>query len=182
MVASSGTRFGEQPWNSIRNMRVASWKHAAVSYVEQHGVPPQPKDRGAEQGDVDGPMECSLTLGAVARDTRSAIHRQQRQGQLPWACETSADVVTSQDDFDRRVEMSRTYQEQRANAVDHTDDPRLEVQRGGGIADFWYLDGGDVLCCPELVEPFFAAFDQANPRVGAERSCPKTEVIYYCTP
>ena len=31
---------------------VAGWKHRAVSHVEQDGVPPLPKDRGAEQVDV----------------------------------------------------------------------------------------------------------------------------------
>ena len=27
------------------------------------------KDRGAEQGDVDGPLECSLAPGMVAAET-----------------------------------------------------------------------------------------------------------------
>ena len=29
-------------------------------------------------------------------------------------------------------------------------DPRHEVQTAGGLADFWYLDDGDVLCDPLL--------------------------------
>ena len=29
-------------------------------------VQPMPKHRGAQQGNVDGPLECSLALGTVA--------------------------------------------------------------------------------------------------------------------
>ena len=49
---------------------VAGWKHRALSIEEQEGVQPMPKDRGAEQGDVDGPLECSLALGMVAAEAR----------------------------------------------------------------------------------------------------------------
>ena len=37
-----------------KHAAVAGWTHRALFYVEQ-GVQPMPKDRGAEQGDVDGP-------------------------------------------------------------------------------------------------------------------------------
>ena len=43
-----------------------------LSHVEQEGLWPMPKDRGAEQGDVDGPLECSLALGMVAAETRGS--------------------------------------------------------------------------------------------------------------
>jgi len=55
--------------------------------------------------------------------------------------------------------------------------PDNEVQKGGGIAEFWYLDDGDILCDPELVLPYLQAFDVANPCTGAERNLVKTEVI-----
>ena len=42
-----------------------------------------PKDRGAEQGDVDGPLECSLALGMVAAETRGRA-AQQASGSLTW--------------------------------------------------------------------------------------------------
>ena len=32
-----------------------------------------PKDRGAEQRDVDGPLECSSALGLVAAETRGRV-------------------------------------------------------------------------------------------------------------
>ena len=41
----------------------AVWKHRNLSHVEQEELAPMPKDRGAEQGDVDGPLECSLAQG-----------------------------------------------------------------------------------------------------------------------
>ena len=47
---------------------------------------PMPKDRGAEQGDVDGPeltlLECSLALEMVA-ETQGSIAAQQAAGALP---------------------------------------------------------------------------------------------------
>eukprot|EP00973_Karenia_brevis_P053699 7460978-Karenia_brevis.AAC.1 len=63
--------FGLQEWRAIRDAVQAEvptlapavvWKHADVSYVEQEGVEPQAKDRGAEQGDTYGPAETGLTL------------------------------------------------------------------------------------------------------------------------
>ena len=48
----------------------AAWKHRSLSHGEQEELAPMPKDRGAEQGDVDGPLECSLALGMVAAETR----------------------------------------------------------------------------------------------------------------
>jgi hypothetical protein len=58
-------------------------------------------------------------------------------------------------------------------------DPRHEVQAHGGLADYWYLDDGDILCDPLLVYHFLASFDGSNGEVGGERNRLKTEVIYY---
>ena len=79
-MASSDDKdcFGMMEWSGVReaasclltrHSAVAGWKHQALSHVEQDGVPPLPEDRGAEQGDVDGPLECSLALGMVAAET-----------------------------------------------------------------------------------------------------------------
>ena len=51
---------------------VAGWKHRAFSSVEKR-LQPMPKDRGAEQGDVDDPRECSLALGMVAAEARLRV-------------------------------------------------------------------------------------------------------------
>ena len=37
-----------------KHMVPAGWKHCQLSYVEQEGLQQMPKDRGSEQGDVDG--------------------------------------------------------------------------------------------------------------------------------
>ena len=63
---------------------MAEWKHRALSYVEQEGVQPMPKDRGAEQGDVDGPLECSRALRMVAAEARESIAVQQAARTLSW--------------------------------------------------------------------------------------------------
>ena len=144
--------FCNLEWDAIRSAAlelhpkhaaVAAWKHTSASYVEQEGVAPLPKDRGAEQGDVDGPTECALTLGQVARDARLLVHQQQRLARLPWACESQAEVEAAVADFDARTLAAQNFQSQDARAPLRSLDPRHEVQKGGGLADFWYLDDGD---------------------------------------
>ena len=74
--------FGMLEWFAVRQATrdtlprhypVACWRHARASEVEQDDVESLLKDRGAEQGDVDGPLECSLTLGGVASRARQAV-------------------------------------------------------------------------------------------------------------
>ena len=160
--------FGSFEWDSVRkaaaefhpkHMAAAAWKHAAASVVEQEGVRPMVKDRGAEQGDVDGPLECALTLGLVIRDARSDIHQQQRSGSRPWSAVAQEEGDRARVDYDERQHCTRTFPEQRSSTPEAVD-PRHQVQVAEGLADFWYLDDGDVLCCPTLVKPFLAAFDK----------------------
>ena len=182
--------FGSFEWQSIREAArrslprheaVACWKHAQESYVEQPDVPNFAKNRGAEQGDVDGPLECSLALGQVACDARVSIALQQRAGTLPWAAAGSEGSDDANTDFDRRRQSVRTFEESSQSDDPVRIDPRNEIQVNGGIADFWYLDDGDVLCDPRLVLPYLTAFDAANVKVGAERNLKKTEVVYFAS-
>ena len=57
---------------TFKHEAVTGWKHRALFFVEQDGVQPMPKDRRAEQGDVDGPRECSLAPGVVASENSVA--------------------------------------------------------------------------------------------------------------
>ena len=171
-----------------RHYAVTCWKHAAASEVEQDGVRPAPKDRGAEQGDVDGSLECSLTLGRVAAASRHRVHVAQRAGLLPWATANEESQRHAAGEFDERAARTSAWEatppagrRQESGAGPVVPDPRHEVQADGGLADFWYLDDGDVLCDPCLVQPFFASFDSVNPSVGAERNLLKTEVIYFAS-
>ena len=53
----------------------------------------------------------------------------------------------------------------------------LPCQEKGGLADFWYLDDGEILCHPVLVLPCLQAFDDtADAKIGAESNRQKTEV------
>ena len=60
--------FGMIEWNAVRkaaghflpkHVATAGWRHRTLSHVEQEGLPPTPKRRGAEQGDVDGPQSAA---------------------------------------------------------------------------------------------------------------------------
>ena len=64
--------FGATEWKAVReaasqllpkHAAPATWKHRNLSHVEQEGLAPMPKDCGAEQGDVDGPLEPSSGNG-----------------------------------------------------------------------------------------------------------------------
>ena len=74
-------------WNAVRqaaghllhkHATAAGRKHRALSHVGQDGLPPMPKDRGADQGDVDGPA-----LGMVAAETRLRSAAQQAVSMTP---------------------------------------------------------------------------------------------------
>ena len=43
---------------SPKHMAAAAWKHRNLSHVKEEPAP-MPKDRGAEQGDVDGPWSAA---------------------------------------------------------------------------------------------------------------------------
>ena len=66
-----------------KHIATAGWKHRNMSRVKQEGLPPMPKDRGAEEGDVDGLQERSLSLGVVAVETRGRVSAQQAAGNFP---------------------------------------------------------------------------------------------------
>ena len=77
--------FGMVEWKAAsrflpKHRAAARWKHRNLSHVEQKGVLPMPKDRGAEQGDVDGALEPSLALGLVAAETRGRVAAQPPAG------------------------------------------------------------------------------------------------------
>ena len=59
--------------------------------------------------------------------------------------------------------------------------PRHQLARGCGMADWWYLDDGDLLMLPELALPMLRLFDTAGAARGAYRNRDKTEVILYAT-
>ena len=85
--------FGMIEWNAVgeaaswfhpKHTAPETWKHRSLSHVEQEGLLPMPKDRGAEEGDVDGLLDCSPDIGMVAAETRGSIAARQAVGTFPW--------------------------------------------------------------------------------------------------
>ena len=180
--------FGMIEWKAAREAAsrflpkpsAAAWKHRNLSYVEQEGLLPMPKDRGAEQGDVDSPLECSLALGMVAAESRGSTAAQQAAGALPWiGVNDPAEEQRLQADHAARMQESANFQLGGPEKLTGAHDPQRALQISGGLADQWYMDDGDIMCHPILVPSFLKEFDVANARVGAERNPLKTEVIYY---
>ena len=187
--------FGRLEWPAVRkaardamprHFAVTCWKHQAVSGVEQAGVDPMPKDRGAEQGDVDAPLECGMTMGMISSAARSELHSMQRRGELPWAATSAADVIIAEQEFGQRAARHDAWAATSPAERRSTDgtralvpDPSHEVQAFGGVADFWYLDDGDILCHPLLVRAMLECHDRADGDCGGQRNRSKSEVLYY---
>ena len=139
-------------------------------------------DRGAEQGDVDGPLECAVTLGRVATATKEEIHEAQNNGDVGWInAANSGDRSEFEADWmarkTRRELWEATAPADRERVFQHVGggvDPGTDVQLGGGIFDVWYLDDGDILTHPALALRYLRAFDKHNGDVGATRNRKKT--------
>ena len=175
-------------WRTVRNSTisllpkhaaVAGWKHRALSSLEQKGAQPMPRDRGAEQGDVDGPwnagqlwewwqlkrgcaLRCNKPLELSAGSAR-ATHCTE------GACRINNAIGRSK---------SKTFSSAGKDSLEVTIRDTL-CKKNPRLADQWYLDDGDIQCHPLLVLSYPDAFDAANVRIGGERNPQKTEVIYH---
>ena len=90
---------GQQAASSLRHATVAGWKHRALTFVEQAGVKPMPKDRGVEQGDVDGLLLClKENVGATCTYLTSSWVGPEKQ--------TGADETTHGTPY-KRTEVSK---------------------------------------------------------------------------
>ena len=138
-------------WLLPKHAAPAGWKHSALSHVEQEGVPPMPNDRGAGQGDVDGPLECNLSLEMFAAETRDSLAARQAAGLLPWiGVSDSTDLHTLQADHAARTQQTANLQIGGNQNNLGTDDKRHKLQRSGGVADLWYMDDADIMCHHEI--------------------------------
>ena len=164
-----------------KHTAAAVWKHRNVSFVEQEGLSPMPKDRGAEQGDVDGPLECSLALGISgsrgAREHKLRGKRWEPSPGLASMIRRGAASTSRLRSKSTRVSQLSAWWPRSAHRCSRP--AASTLQKNGGLADQWYMDDGDIMCHPILVLPFLQDFDVANARVGAERNPLKTEVIHY---
>ena len=79
-----GEEHGRQPpLPNTQQQQLVGSIALSLFLVAQDGVKPLPKDRGVEQGDVDGQLECSLAPGMVAAEVRLHIAGQQAAGTVP---------------------------------------------------------------------------------------------------
>ena len=161
-----------------KHTAAATWKHRNLSHVEQEGLPPMPKDRGAEKGDVDGPLECSLALEMVAAKTRRCAAAQQAAAShgLVWMIHERNSDCKKTTQPECRNQTTSSLAARRSLPVPSI--RSIRCRKNGGLADLWYMDDGDVMCHPILVPFFLQEFDAANAKVVAERNHQKTEVIY----
>ena len=125
--------FGVIEWKAV-------WK-AASRFLPKHTAtaawnPPMPKDRGAEQGDVDGPQECSLALGMVAAETRGCVAALQALGSLPRiGVDDPSEFQRLQAEHAVRRHETANFQLGGPGNFTRADDPRHSLQKNGGLAD-----------------------------------------------
>ena len=110
-----------------------------------------PKDRGAEQGDVDGPWECSLALGWWRLKHEDAWLLSRRQAAchelvLMTLLNNSACKQTTQSDC-RTLPTYLQLGGPEKSPEPTTRGMRCKQWRPGGL---WYMDDGDILCHPIL--------------------------------
>ena len=104
----------------------------ALSHVEQDGVRPLLADRGAEQGDVDAPLECSLALGMVATEAYLHVTRQQAARTLP-CIGTDGPVEEQRLQAEHNSNMQQVQDFQLGDSEKHVgaDDPQHALQESG---------------------------------------------------
>ena len=167
-----------------------AWKHRQTSYVEQPGVTPQVKNRGAEQGDTFAPAETGVTLAALGRRARKELHAKQVTGELPRVFSASkADARGEAERHFREVEAREQSWKNQTPLERHMPcaagvrraHPGNEIQLGGGVVDVWYLDDGTVVLAPELVVPYLKAYDASTALQGGKRNVTKTIVTLYAS-
>lgn len=188
--------FGRLEWDSIREAVTSEapelggwigWKHSQTSHVEQQGIPPTNKDRGAEQGDTCGPVEAGICLSQLGRRARQEVHARQLTGEAPRAA--LEEEPGREDVFEQAYRVQeRAVREWEAKApIDkhvpgnegRGNHPGNKVQAGGGIVDVWYLDDATIMTRPWLVSGYLRAYDRLTTEQGGRRNKGKTLVTVY---
>ena len=116
----------------------------------------------------------------MAAATRGRLAAQQVAGSLPCiGIEDPSHGQRLRAEHAIRVQETANVQLGGPGKLTRADDPRHVLQKHGDLADFWYMDDGDILCHPSLVPSYLREFDETNVKVRAERNPQKTEVIYF---
>ena len=123
-----------------------------------------PKDQGAVQGDVDGPLECCLASGMVVAETRMCIAAQ--AGSFPWIG-ASDDAELQQLRADHATRLQADFQLGGRKSAQGPTTRGMHRRKNGGLADLWYMDDGDIMCHPILVP---SCGNSMSPTPKSERS------------
>ena len=134
-----------------------------------------PKYRGAEEGDVDGPLGCSLALGMVAAETRF-------EHCCP-ASRTHPFVGTDNPVKEQRMQTEHICKMQHIQDYHlggrgkqlGDDDPRRTSQENGGLADFRYT------CARKLIRTMSGVVRIIRKRIlSSWKLCPNINSIFSC--
>ena len=108
-----------------------------------------PKDRGVEQGDVDGPLKCILALGMVGAEAPLHVAARQDAHTLSWT--NTHDPVVNNDFKLKNNKKLPIPDFQMSGSEKHigAGDPQHALQENEGIADQWFFDHDDTQywCC-----------------------------------
>ena len=96
--------------------------------MKQEAVKSMPKDRGAEQGDVDGPLECSLALGMVAAEARLHVATSGGNPAAGW-CQQSWRSAKTPNFFQSTMLLLQNFPTGGSEKLTGADDPRHAVQK-----------------------------------------------------
>ena len=112
-----------------------------------------PTDRGAEQGDVDGSLECSLALGVVAVEARLHVAAQEAARTFSWiGTDDPVEEQRLQAEHNRNMHQFHDFQLGGSEKHIGADDPRhAPAGKQRRLADQWYVDDADILCHTILV-------------------------------
>ena len=110
-----------------KHAAVATWKHWPYPMWNKREFNRCPKDRGTEQGDVDGLPECTLAVGMVAAEARSCVATQEAARTLPWI-DTDTHCTRSVYEMKRdRMQKIQNFQHGGPEKLIGADDPRHDM-------------------------------------------------------
>ena len=152
-----------------------------LSHVEQEGLLPMPKDRGAEQRDVDGFLECSLALGMVG--SRGARKH----------CRTASGGHPSLDKHERLCRGTETCKQATRPDCSNQQTSSMVAQQSSLVfmargmrcrkAEAWRTSGAWMTMTSRATQPWCCPFCRTStlpmPESEPSRNPRKTEVIYF---
>ena len=102
---------------------------------------------------MDGRLKCSLALVVAAEAQQHRAGNKRQESFLVLARAVMKTCNGSMKSIGAECTYFENFQLGGPEKLTGADDPRHALQENGGLADFWYLYDGDILCHPMLVLP-----------------------------